>query len=155
MYDMKIEHRPGVQHKNADSLSRIPCKHCKFDPKWESNLEKLSKVNKATGLAESTETYDYGETSLVEIQKVDKEISTVRKWIEDQTKPKQQELCSGGPILKGLWSQREMLVIENDLLCRAWEDQKGRALQAIVPLKERRKVLSFSHDHPTAGRFGN
>ena len=85
-------------------------------------------MNKATGLAESTETYDYDETSLVEIQKVDKEISTVRKWIEDQTKPKQQELCSGGPILKGLRSQKEMLVIENDLLCRAWEDQKGRTL---------------------------
>ena len=25
-FDMKIEHRPGTQHRNADALSRIPCK---------------------------------------------------------------------------------------------------------------------------------
>ena len=60
MYNMKIEHRPGVQHKNADSLGRIPCKQCKFDPKLESNLKGPSKVNKTTGFAESTETYDNG-----------------------------------------------------------------------------------------------
>ena len=27
-YDMKIVHRPGYQHKNADALSRRPCKQC-------------------------------------------------------------------------------------------------------------------------------
>ena len=46
------------------------------------------------------------------------------------------------------------LVIENDLLYRKWDDEKGTTLQAIVPLCERRKVLSYSLDHPTAGHLG-
>ena len=27
---MKIEHRPGKQHGNADGLSRMPCRQCGF-----------------------------------------------------------------------------------------------------------------------------
>lgn len=27
-YEMKIEHRPGRLHRNADALSRIPCRQC-------------------------------------------------------------------------------------------------------------------------------
>jgi hypothetical protein len=27
-YDMTIVHRPGRQHRNADALSRIPCRQC-------------------------------------------------------------------------------------------------------------------------------
>ena len=30
-YDFTIEHRPGRLHKNADGLSRAPCKQCKID----------------------------------------------------------------------------------------------------------------------------
>ena len=29
-FDMKIEHRPGKQHGNADGLSRMPCRQCGF-----------------------------------------------------------------------------------------------------------------------------
>ncbi|CAC5401135.1 Retrovirus-related Pol polyprotein from transposon 297,Retrovirus-related Pol polyprotein from transposon 17.6 [Mytilus coruscus] len=35
-YDMVIKHRPGTQHRNADALSRIPCKHCGFVENWEA-----------------------------------------------------------------------------------------------------------------------
>ena len=27
-YNFEVLHRPGVQHKNADALSRSPCKQC-------------------------------------------------------------------------------------------------------------------------------
>ena len=27
-YNFKVVHRPGVQHKNADALSRSPCNQC-------------------------------------------------------------------------------------------------------------------------------
>ena len=27
-YDFSVQHRPGLQHSNADALSRLPCKQC-------------------------------------------------------------------------------------------------------------------------------
>ena len=56
--------------------------------------------------------------------------------------------------VKALRSQRKKLVVENDLLNKKCDDEKGTTLQAIVPLSEQRKVLSYSHDHPTAGHLG-
>jgi hypothetical protein len=35
-YDMTIVHRPGRQHRNADALSRIPCRQCGFHLNWEN-----------------------------------------------------------------------------------------------------------------------
>ena len=63
-------------------------------------------------------------------------------------------MSSQGLVVKALWAQRQMLDIENEILYRKWEDQKGTILQAIVPLSERRKVLSYCHDHQTAGHLG-
>jgi len=36
-YSMTIEHRPGVAHRNADVLSRIPCRQCEFLSGWEES----------------------------------------------------------------------------------------------------------------------
>ena len=56
--------------------------------------------------------------------------------------------------MKALWLQSQRLVIENLILHRKLDDEKGATLQVIVPLSKRRKVLSYSHDHPTAGHLG-
>ena len=49
-YDMEIEHRAGAKHKNADSLSRLPCKqcsHCNQDVNKSSNLYSLQHETRA------------------------------------------------------------------------------------------------------------
>ena len=38
---MKIEHRPGQQHRNADAVSRIPCKQCGFSSDWEETQKNV------------------------------------------------------------------------------------------------------------------
>ncbi|CAC5394031.1 unnamed protein product [Mytilus coruscus] len=35
-YDMHIQYRPGTHHRNADALSRIPCKQCGYRSDWQS-----------------------------------------------------------------------------------------------------------------------
>lgn len=45
-YDMTIKHRPGTQHRNADALSRIPCKQYEFRENWDSPTGQM-KVDKA------------------------------------------------------------------------------------------------------------
>ena len=57
-------------------------------------------------------------------------------------------------MLKSLWSQRALLEVKDDLLCRRWTDEEGSTLQAIVLLSERRHILNYSHDHKTAGHLG-
>ena len=91
---------------------------------------------------------------LSDLQKADVEISKVRNWLEQKVRPEPFEFSSGGPMLKSLWSQRALLEVKDDLLCRKWTDKKESTLQAIVPFSERRRVLSYSHDHKTAGHLG-
>ncbi|CAC5368542.1 unnamed protein product [Mytilus coruscus] len=46
-YNMKIKHRPGNQHRNADALSRMPCKQCGFNKDWEKKLVRVNVVTQA------------------------------------------------------------------------------------------------------------
>ena len=94
------------------------------------------------------------ENSLRQLQKEDKDVSTIKQLIESNSRPDTTVMSFKSSTVKALWSQRQKLVVENDLLYRKWDDEKGTILQAIVPLSERRKVLSYSHDHPTAGHLG-
>jgi hypothetical protein len=46
-YKFQIQYRPGVQHKNADALSRIPCRQCGFDSvleSWEEDVDRPEEV---------------------------------------------------------------------------------------------------------------
>jgi hypothetical protein len=94
------------------------------------------------------------EINLSDLQKKDVEISKVRNWLEQRLRPEPLEFSFGGPMLKSLWSQRALLEVKDDQLCRKWTDKKGSTLQAIVLFSERRCVLNYSHDHKTAGHLG-
>ena len=94
------------------------------------------------------------ENSLRQLQKEDKDVSTIKQLIESNSRPDTSVMSFKSSTVKALWSQRQKLVVENDPLYRKWDDEKGTTLQAIVPLSERRKVLSYSYDHPTAGHLG-
>jgi hypothetical protein len=43
LYDFEVEHRPGVKHTNADSLSRRPCGTCSYCEKREK--EQMTLIN--------------------------------------------------------------------------------------------------------------
>ena len=81
------------------------------------------------------------ENSFRQLQKEDKDVSTIKQLIESNSRPETSAMSFESSTVKALWSQRQKLVVENDLLCRKWDDEKGTTLQAIVPLSERRKVL--------------
>ena len=70
---MTIEHRPGTQHRNADALSRRPCRQCHYDPNWESASTKT-----VTNIPEREETQ---EKTLQELQEEDREIVRVSELL--------------------------------------------------------------------------
>ena len=150
MFDMKVEHRPGVKHGNADALSREQCRQCQVHSVSVDTKMAKGELEDRGGFSEM-----YGEEkSLAELQEEDVDISHVKQWIEQSTKPEPLELSAGGPVLKSLWSQRAQLEIHNGMFYRRWTDANKSTLQAIIPLKERRNVLQFSHDHKTSGHLG-
>ena len=150
-YDMEIHHRPGAQHKNADALSRHSCGQCR-GKEMKATLSALSNENE-TNEQQQQDCVLRNET-LGELQQNDKDVSTIKQLIESNSRPDTTAMSFESSTVKALWSQRQKLVAENDILYRKWDDEKGTTLQAIVPLSERRKVLSYSHDHPTAGHLG-
>ena len=153
LYDMTIEHRAGTKHRNADALSRRPCKRCKFDPEWETHhlmvLKSLCPDQKS-----EEERIQYDTRSLCELQKNDKDIRDIRRWLESKEQPDSKDLNSGGVMIKSLWAQREMLVIQNDMLFRRLKNKNADIFQAVVPMNQRRNVLQYSHDQKTAGHLG-
>ena len=150
MYHMTIEHRPGTQHRNADAMSRRPCKQCNFDPDWETSVATIA-VSQAVPKPQDDSA---SEVSIKELQKNDVDIAKVKDWLERSVVPGGNDISAGGTMLRSLWSQRGMLVIVEDILYRNWRDANGSTLQAIVPMSERRNVLQYCHDHKTAGHLG-
>ena len=75
---MTIEHRVGTKHKNADALSRRPCKWCKFDPEWET-LHLMKLKSSCPDLKSEEERFQYDTRSLCELQKNDKDIRDIRR----------------------------------------------------------------------------
>ena len=55
VYDFFVEHRPGLLHRDADSISRRPgvdqdCAHCKrFEKKYSKNSPGLASRNIVSG----------------------------------------------------------------------------------------------------------
>ena len=147
-YDMKIEHRPGRLHRNADGLSRIPCKqHGNHDEE---------QLTHGIACPVTEETQDPGVADIKRIQEDDPDITEVKAWVNAGEKPGYKEISSGGYFLKTLWNMWSCLSIKDDLLVRKY-DTPGRdeiKWQAIVPLSFRRVVLKFSHDVKSAGHLG-
>ena len=88
----------------------------------------------------------YDTCLLCELQK----IRDIRRWLESKEQPDSKDLNSGGVMIKSLCAQREMLVIQNDMLFRRLRNKNADILQAVIPMNQRRNALQYSHDQKTA-----
>lgn len=133
-------------------MSGRPCNRCKFDPAWESQtVRTIGDSAKDHDCHSQTETAGM---SFLDMQKNDQDICTVKRWLQEEAKPKPEDISSSGTMVKYLWSQRTSLTEDKGLLYRKWQDHRGITMQAIVPMTERRNVLEHCHDHRTSGHLG-
>lgn len=111
-YDMKIEHRPGRLHRNADGLSRIPCKQCGL-------LEETGDTQQVTIVCPIQEDIITDETEDIKIvQEKDQDISLVKSWVTSGTRPDYKDIGSHGYFIKSLWSQWSRLTLKDGVLVR-------------------------------------
>ncbi|CAG2224639.1 unnamed protein product [Mytilus edulis] len=158
-------HRPGVQHRNADALSRIPCKQCGYHSGLENEIASAEtenqhdNVNAITRFDSSNDRDDDSEDhdlSLKEIQNNDHDLKIVTKWVETDERPDYKDISDKEFFLRSLWNQWNNLEIRDGLIYRRFEDPATKIvkIQAIIPLSERKKVLQFSHDDKCSAHLG-
>ncbi|MCG8048997.1 MAG: RNase H-like domain-containing protein, partial [Candidatus Thiodiazotropha endolucinida] len=143
-YDMKVEHRPGRSHQNADGVSRIPCAYCD-----RNKTEDTPKVN-------VIESSDPANLDLKTLQEKDRDISLIRTWVDRGEKPEPKDIASEGYFVKTLIGHWPKLEIHGGVLTRRYEEPDTDIVmwQAIVPQSQRRLVLKFSHDLKSSGHLG-
>ena len=154
-YDMKIEHRPGRLHQNADALSRRACKQCGLDCDVPDRVTEVALAIDSQEVSDTTST-STGLTELRTAQTDDQDVMTVKKWVEQGSRPQHKDIAGAGYFLKSLWGQFDRLEIRDNLLVRRW-DVLGTNMvywQAITPLSQRRNVLRYSHDIKASGHLG-
>ena len=155
-YDMKIEHRAGRLHSNADGLSRQVCKQFGLDCKGKQKA-KCATVSRIEELSQIT-ARDVENLDLISAQEEDDDVATVQRWVSEGARPDSKYIQDRRFYLKYLWTQWDMLSIQDDLLVQELDIIRTSQIlwQTIIefPLKQRRVVLNYSHDIKASGHLG-
>ena len=144
-YDLKVQHRPGKKHTNADALSRLPGQLV------DVNVSNTTSVPNSNWLPCLTK------SQIHELQDTDEDIKQVIDWVEHpNARPNQR----ASHVLKSVWAQKKYLEVKRGVLYRRWEDAGGggvnKCLQLVIPPSTVLSVLSDHelHDSLSGGHLG-
>ena len=181
-YNFEIQHRPGTQHGNSDGLSRRPCRNKRCNREDCETFDANDRPrcgNLRSGRNYLKQSRQPARSDEVEVPKIPESIKTdagvvnelslelIR--IEQQKDPvitKIMELLPEAETRKNvdefgmgvvhLWSQRQSLIVMDNILYRKFESVEGlvRYYQILVPQPLRMKMLYWVHGDPTSGHFG-
>ena len=150
MTNEHIIHRSGVDHVNADSLSRYPIRNChRVDCR---DCGSHNAVIASVGAKVPNWTLNH----LKDEQLADPAISRVYSLkLLGLSKPVRPALSLECKEVRQLLAQWDNLFIRNSVLCR-WRVQPGRkrTAQSVVPLSLRLQLLNYCHGHRTSAHFG-
>ncbi|UYV66258.1 K02A2.6-like [Cordylochernes scorpioides] len=153
-YQVKIQHRPGKRHQNADALSRRPCVpqcgHC-------ARVEDKYGVRQVT-VQESDEVEEQHWTgqALRKAQREDRDLLPMINWKESDEKPSWEDVAPYSPKTKSLWSLWNSLTLRDGVLYRKWESDDGKheSWKLVLPRSHVPLALQEMHSSPTGGHFG-
>ena len=138
-YHMDIQHRPGQRHRNADALSRLPCKQCGIYAGWEEQKSH----NVATICAQGN--------PISQKQDEDVDVKLVKSWIENGKRPYYREIANRSRFVKSLWNVGP----ERGTLYRKFlQEDESVIQQEIVPMTMRKEIFKNLHDGPVGGHLG-
>ena len=170
-YNLKIVHRPGLKHRNADALSRNPCKACSRQERACANSETDSddeilekqKVRAITRSQDSTSTTrnqfllcGWHAQTIRQLQLEDKDIGFLMvKFEQNAQKPTWKEVSDKSTDLKALWNMWDRFkLFEGNLYIKWTNETEQEQSRLVVPEPYRSVVLKYYHDIPTAAHLG-
>lgn len=173
-YNLTIIHRPGQKHKNADALSRIPCKSCQNQQSHSETEEEensceqdvaqvrgvvtrsMVKSNNDTTTREHDIILDgWDHETMRKLQLQDPDIADLIIKLDKNQHPQWPEISTQSGIVKTLWRQWDRLKMINGVLHREWkENETKQYYQLVVPDSKRNEIISLYHDIPTAAHLG-
>ena len=177
-YDFEVEHKPGVQNKNADAISRRddlpPPTPEEIQEQEDEYMQNLKQIATEVDLEQRQQDARAAERSvrirnmhqqameltkeeLVRMQKEDPILQEVRGWVMDNRKPDKQELRGREEAIKVYYRHFESLKMDQDILYVTMKlnDMAGMTAHRVaMPLDKAELVFEHSHSHPTAGHFG-
>jgi hypothetical protein len=164
-YDFQIQHRAGVNHGNADALSRRPClpdcRHCarleeKEPPDQVVMLE--SSVSSRRAIQQLVPLWSTAHLQQAQLE--DGTIGPVARWLarwlnNSQDRPPKSEVAPYSDATKLYWAQWASLRLRDGLVYRLWETPAGDSVvwQLLLP-KKLREVPRQMHDPATSGHLG-
>lgn len=177
-YDFEVQHKKGVENKNADALSRsdhmdepTPAEEEEQENEYMANMVRLAKEldcdlrqkdakeaekrKKIRNMNQRNE--DLSREELIKMQEEDPVINEVRGWVQENRKPDRRELRGREEEIKVYHSHFESLVMENGLLyyTAKLNNIDGMTAHRVVMSRDQKElVFQHSHLHPTAGHFG-
>ena len=102
-YDYDVEHRAGVNHRNADALSRRPCAaDCRHCARHEDKLCRTTVTDE-----------QWEPREIRKDQENDPDLKLILNWKITDRRPTWEEVAKYGPKLKSYWAQWESLEVED------------------------------------------
>ena len=174
-YNLKVVHRSGRSHLNADALSRMPCKSCKRQKELQENfLTTNGAVHDTTdnGITSCDTTEDFigaitrsqtqdtqqGFTNnhfilngwdpadIAIIQLQDVNIGRIKIDLQEgRSRPSWSDVSAGTSELKTLWRQWDRLEIHGNILYRKFETDDGDQIHQLVTPKDRQQDVIKYH----------
>lgn len=176
-YNLKVTHRPGRSHSNADAMSRKPCNTCARQQELtetdecDITLENQDEVEASVRLITRNDLAKAANSQLTNNQWLldgwsisdihsaqmnDRNIAPILSAkVSNSERPNWSNVSGGEAELKTLWRQWDRLDVKCDMLYRKFHvDMQTCIWQLVVPKSKRKEVFRFYHDTTTAGHFG-
>ena len=153
-FDLKIEHRPGRIHSNADGLSRQMCRQCwgKIPkPQWFDELQRADECAVPLGMHILQLLPELSTDDLTQLQAQDSVLGQIIQWIENDHVPSMDDLRGIAPEGRKLWDVRHQLQLRTNVLIHMTNDG---TTQLVVPHALRKRLFDTAHAGPLAAHLG-